>query len=299
MKRTGISLVITTLFLLLAASASAASGQALYQALLKTTPRNLPPGFESARPTAVPQNFQGLVGEVDLVFHGGDSKARLGFFIFNDFNTASEFNHKTVPPFIPGQKLLAYPPMARCRNASDGTAFCDMWIEDKNVIMTAAASKIEGGADTLMAFGFRYLNSISISQHTASALVPVANPGEIAACSLLTQEEVESALRQRVGSPEQDKAGGCSWRGSGGGGVSVQVFETGQNGFNNAKKRSLQSTPLPGIGDDAFGFVSLAGFVQIQLMKNGHFVALTLESQRDPAKLETAKALATKIAARL
>jgi hypothetical protein len=150
-----------------------------------------------------------------------------------------------------------------------------------------------------MAFGFRYLNSISVSQNAASALMPVANPGEITACSLLTQEEVESALRQPVGSPEQDKAGGCSWRGSTGGGVSVQVFETGQNGFNNAKKRSLQSTSLPGIGDDAFGFVSLAGFVQIQLIKNDHFVALTLESSRDPAKLQTAKALAQKIAARL
>src|SRR5205814_2262345 len=299
MKRTRIPLITTALFLVVVASLNAASADALYQALLNTTPVNLPPGFNSATPTAVPQNFQGLVGEVDLVFHGGDPKARLGFFIFNDFNTASEFNRKQVPPFIRGQKLLAFPPMARCINTTDGTGYCNVWIEDKNVIMTAAASKIEGGADTLMAFGFRYLNSISISQHTASALVPVANPGEIAACSLLTQEEVESALRQRVGSPERDKADGCSWRGSGGGGVSVQVFETGQNGFNNAKRRSLQSTPLPGIGDDAFGFVSLAGFVQIQLIKNGHFAALTLESSRDPSKVEAAKTLATKIAARL
>src|SRR5436190_7923232 len=201
MKRTGISLVITTLFLLLAASASAASGQALYQALLKTTPRNLPPGFESARPTAVPQNFQGLVGEVDLVFHGGDPKARLGFFIFNDFNTASEFNRKQVPPFIRGQKLLAFPPMARCINTTDGTGYCNVWIEDKNVIMTAAASKIEGGADTLMAFGFRYLNSIS--QNAASAATSAPKPGEIAACSLVTQDEVENVLRQRVGPPER------------------------------------------------------------------------------------------------
>jgi hypothetical protein len=82
-------------------------------------------------------------------------------------------------------------------------------------------------------------------------------------------------------------------------GVSIQVFETEQNGFNNAKRRSLQSTPLPGIADEAFGFVSLAGFVPIQLIKNGHFVGLTLESPHDPSKLETAKALATKIAARL
>ena len=294
----GIPLIIR-LLLLVPISVNAASGDALYQALLNTTPTNLPTGFNSTTPTAVPQNFPGLVGEVDLVFHGGDPKARLGFFIFTDFNTTSEFNRKQVPPFIRGQKLLAFPPMARCMNASDGSAYCNMWIEEKNVIMTAAASKIDGGADALMAFGFRYLNSISVSQNAASALMPVANPGEITACSLLTQEEVESALRQPVGSPEQDKAGGCSWRGSTGGGVSVQVFETGQNGFNNAKKRSLQSTSLPGIGDDAFGFVSLAGFVQIQLIKNDHFVALTLESSRDPAKLQTAKALAQKIAARL
>jgi hypothetical protein len=297
MKRTTISLLAATLLLLALASASAASGDALYRALLSTTPTNLPPGFNSATPTAVPQNFPGLIGEIDLVFHGGDSKARLGFFVFNDFNTASEFNRKQVPRFTPGQKLLAYPPMARCRNASDGTAFCDMWVEDKNVIMTAAASKIDGGADVLMAFGFRYLNSIS--QNSASLASSTPKPGEITACSLLTQDEVENALRQRVRSPEPDKAGGCSWRASSGGGVSVQVFETGQNGFNNAKRRSLQSTPLPGIGDDAFGFVSLAGFVQIQLIKNGHFVGLTLESQRDPAKLEAAKSLATKIAARL
>jgi hypothetical protein len=296
MKRTG-PLITTTLLLLALPSVNAASGDALYQALLNTTPTNLPNGFNSATPTAVPQNFPGLVGEVDLVFHGGDPKARLGFFIFTDFNTTSEFNRKQVPPFIRGQKLLAFPPMARCMNASDGSAYCNMWIEDKNVIMTAAAFKIDGGADALMAFGFRYLNSIS--QKAANQPAPAPARGGIMACSLVTQEEVESALKQRVGSPEPDKAGGCSWRGSSGGAVSVQVFETGQNGFNNAKKRSLQSTSLPGIGDDAFGFVSLAGFVQIQLIKNDHFVALTLESSRDPAKLQTAKALAQKVAARL
>ena len=297
MKRTTVCVTIGSLLLLVLASVNAGSGDALYQALLNTNPTNLPTGFNSATATAIPQNFQGLVGEVDLVFHGGDPKARLGFFVFNDFNAASEFNRKQVPPFIRGQKLLAFPPMARCRNASDGTAFCDMWIQDKNVIMTAAASKIEGGADVLMAFGFRYLNSVG--QNLASQPVPTPTPGGIAACSLITQEEVESALRQRVGPLERDKAGGCSWRGSGGGAVTVQAFETGQNGFNGAKKRSLQSTPLPGIADEAFGFVSLAGFVQIQLIKNGHFVALTLESSRDPSKLETAKTLATKIAARL
>jgi hypothetical protein len=299
MTRTSSFLLTGISSLLVAAPATAASPDALYRALLNTMPTNLPSGFSSAAPTAVPQNFPGLVGEVDLVFHGGDPKARLGFFVFNDFNSASEFNRNRLPKFSHAQKLLAYPPMARCINTPNGIGYCDMWIQDKNVIMTAAASKIDGGADTLMAFGFRYLNSISVSQNTASAPMPVANPVQITACSLLTQDEVENALKQGVGSPEPDKAGGCSWRGSGGGGVTVQVFETGQNGFNNAKKRSLQSSSLPGIGDDAFGFGSLAGFVQIQLIKNGHFVGITLENPRDPSKFETAKALAQKIATRL
>jgi hypothetical protein len=297
MRRTVTLLFITRFFFLALASVDAASGDALYQALLNTTTLNLPPGFSSAAPTAIPQNFPGLVGEVDLVFQGGDPKARLGFFVFTDFNTASEFNRKQVPPFVPGQKLLAFPPMARCKTTTDGSAYCNMWVEDKNVIMTAAASKIDGGADALMAFGFRYLNSVA--QSGASTAAAATKSAEITACSLLTQEEVESVLRQRASPSERDKAGGCSWRGSAGVAVTVQVFETGESGFNNAKRRALQSTPLPGIGDDAFGFVSLAGFVQIQLIKNGHFVGLTLENQRDPAKLETAKSLATKIAARL
>ena len=297
MKRTRISLIAATLFCLMAASIIAASGQALYQALLNTTPTNLPPGFSSAGTSKGTSQQPGLVGEVDLTFKDGDPKARLSFFVFTDFTSASEFNRNHLPKFSSNQKLLAFPPMARCLETSDRTGYCDVWIQDQNVIMTAAASKVSGGADALMTFGFKHLNSIA--QGAARQPVQTPKTGGIAACSLVTQEEVENALKQRAGSPEPDKTGGCSWRGSSGGGVSVQVFETGQNGFNNAKKRSRQSTPLPGIGDDAFDFVSLAGFVQINLIKNGHYVAVTLQSQRDPAKLETAKALAQKIAGRL
>ena len=71
MKPSGIVLFTTTPFLLGLALASAGSGDALYQALLNTTPTSLPAGFNSATPTAAPQNFPGLIGEVDLVFHGG------------------------------------------------------------------------------------------------------------------------------------------------------------------------------------------------------------------------------------
>jgi hypothetical protein len=85
----------------------------------------------------------------------------------------------------------------------------------------------------------------------------------------------------------------------GGNSLTVQAFNTGRIGFDAAKSRTFNTVALPGIGDDAFGFVSLAGFVQISLIKNNHYVAITLQNQRNPVQLETAKALATKIANRL
>ena len=162
MNRVRAFIVTTALSFPMAAPVGAASAEPLYQALLKTTPANLPPGYTSASASEISAAKEpGFIGEVDLTFKGGDPKARVGFFVFSDFNSASEFNRKHLPPFTRGQKLLAFPPMARCINAPDGTGYCDMWIQDQNVIMTAAASKIDGAADALMGFGFRYLNSIS------------------------------------------------------------------------------------------------------------------------------------------
>src|SRR5206468_6968903 len=133
MKRTNVLFFATTLSLVAGSACAAASGDALYKALVNTSPTNLPSGFNSAAPTAIPQHFAGLVGEVDLVFQGGDPKARLGFFVFTDFNTASEFNRKYLPPLgpgVPGYKLLAYPPMARCVEMPEKGGYCDMWIQD-------------------------------------------------------------------------------------------------------------------------------------------------------------------------
>jgi hypothetical protein len=294
----GICSLTVTQFLAMAASAGAVSQDALYQALLKAPLPTTTSRFTSAQATPVPQKVEGLVGEVDVVFQGNDPKARIGLFVFADRNAASEFNHKQMPPLrpgVPGYKLLAYPPLARCVEIPEKGGYCDMWIQDYSVIMVASASKEDDAAE-LMGFGFKYLSSVygNLAQQPA----PPPKPGGISACSLVTQDEVESAMRQRMASPEPDKVGGCNWRGSGDG-LTVQVFDTGQAGFNAARSHSVGTMTFPGIGDDAFGFVSLAGFVQINLIKNGHYVAITLQSQRDPSKLETAKTLAQKIAGRL
>ena len=276
--------VVANLFFAVITPANTVSQNDLYQALLRAPRPATPSGFGSAAATPVPQKIEGLIGEVDLLFQG-NPRARLGLFVFADRSAASEFNRKQLPPLergVPGYKLLAYPPMARCVEIPEKGGYCDMWIQDYSVIMVASASKEDAAAD-LMGFGFKYLSSVY--GNLARQAAPAPKPGGITPCSLVTQEEVESALKQRVGPPEPDKVGGCNWRGAGDG-LTVQVFDTGRAGFDAAKSHSVSTTSFSGIGDEAFGFVSLAGFVQLNLIKNGHYVAITLQSQRDPAKLE-------------
>jgi hypothetical protein len=279
------------------AAQSAVSPEALYQSLLKSTPTNLPPGFSSASTLEIgnADKGAGLVGEIDLIFKGDDPKARLGYFVFTDFNAASEFNRKHLPGVIPGQKLLAYPPFARCADIPNVGGYCDMWIEDYSVIMVASASNKDGAA-SLMGVGFKHLGTV---HDNLARQVPPVTPSGVDPCSLVTKAEVENALNETVGQPQRDRVGGCFWQSMGGNSLTVQAFNTGRIGFDAAKSRTFNTVALPGIGDDAFGFVSLAGFVQISLIKNNHYVAITLQNQRNPVQLETAKALATKIANRL
>lgn len=283
---------------LLSAAQSAVSPEALYQSLLKATPSNLPPGFSSASTVEIgnADKSAGLVGEIDLIFKGDDPKARLSYFVFTDFNAASEFNRKHLPATIPGQKLLAYPPFARCTDIPNVGGYCDMWIEDYSVIMVASASNKDGAA-ALTGVSFKHLGTVRDA--LARQAPPPVTPGEIDPCSLVTKAEVENALNQTVGQPQRDRVGGCFWQTRGGDSLTVQAFDTGRAEFDAAKSHTFNTVALPGIGDDAFGFVSMAGFVQISLIKNNHYVAITLQSQRDPNKLETAKTLAVKIVNRL
>ena len=61
----------------------------------------------------------------------------------------------------------------------------------------------------------------------------------------------------------------------------------------------LTTVALPGVGEDAFAFNSVAGFVQLGLLKSGTYVTIVLQLQNDPARLEKAKALAASIARRM
>jgi hypothetical protein len=168
-----------------------------------------------------------------------------------------------------------------------------MWIEGYSVIMLAAAAQTDTAA-TLMDIGFKHLASIA-EQPPAKD-----KPSGSGTCALLSRQEVESALHQSIRNPEPNAIGGCFFGAtSSGDGVTIESPGTGKAGFDAAKSHTTNTTPLLGIGDDAFGFSSMAGFVQINLIKNNKYVTLIYQNQRDSARLETAKNLAKFIAGRL
>jgi len=272
----------------------------LYQALLGVHFTNLPAGLTAADVSAARLTEQakeaGITGEVDIRFKGDDSKAKCAYFVFKDFDAASEFNRKFLPKVIPGQKLLAYPPFARCVESPGAGGYCDMWVQDEGVILSCTAAKVDNDAATLMSLGFKNLSTVYENLSRQASAPP--SPKAVGTCSLLTHEEIQSALNEQVSEPEPDRVGGCSWRGRGEDALTIQENNTGRSGFDNAKARSAGTQAISGIGDEAFGFVSLAGFVQIQFIHHNRFIAFTLQSS-NPSKFEIAKSLAAKIASRL
>jgi len=81
--------------------------------------------------------------------------------------------------------------------------------------------------------------------------------------------------------------------------VTLQLIDGGRAKFDFDRGRVQRIVSVAGIGDDAFAFVSDAGFVQVYFIKSSRYASLTLQNARDPNRLENAKALARSIAARL
>jgi len=269
------------------------SQQALFDALLKTTPGSIPSQFSGAHINKlnvqqIPEH-DGMIGAMEVGFTN-DANAKATFLIFADRDSASGHNRKGLPPWSGSQKLLPYPPMARCMTIQNGIGYCDMWLQQDNAIIKATASS-QSGAEALIGMAFKDFYKVK-----ENAPQPQQQPQT--ACSLLTKSEVEAVLGS-VREPEPDHAGGCFFGSNTGDGVTVQLPGTGKSGFATAKSRMSGATALPGVGDDAFAFVSLAGFVQIYLIKHDQYATLIYQNQRDHAPLNAARDLAAKIAGRL
>jgi hypothetical protein len=118
-------------------------------------------------------------------------------------------------------------------------------------------------------------------------------------CSLLTAQEIGAALNEQIGPPQAIQTGGCIWRGGGTDSVTIEAPGTGRPGFDNAKSRTSPAVALSGIGDAAFSFTSLAGFVQVSLVKGGTFLTVLVQTNGGKGAPAAAKSLSAKIASRL
>jgi hypothetical protein len=118
-------------------------------------------------------------------------------------------------------------------------------------------------------------------------------------CGVLTKEEVGAALSEQVQPPQSIQTGACIWRGTGTDSVTLEAPGTGRPGFDNAKGRTSPVVPLTGIGDAAFAFTSLAGFVQVSFVKGGTFLTLLVQTRDGKGAQAAARSLSAKIASRL
>jgi hypothetical protein len=134
----------------------------------------------------------------------------------------------------------------------------------------------------------------------ALALAAPARAGGLDVCSLIEPSAIEAALGGPATPVPGGTVNGCAWRSTlvAGDGVTIQVDDGGQEKFAFDRGR-LTTVALRGVGEDAFAFSSVAGFVQLGLLKNGTYVTLVLQLQNDPRRLDKAKALAMHIVGRM
>jgi len=271
----------------------------LYRSLLRTPLENVPPG-RSVNIAAVPLGADaagtGLVGIVSITFPGGDPRAQITYYVFDSAGNAVAYDnqHLSMPPHT--GKLLAYPPMAHCADTPNG-GYCDLIVEGSGVVITTAASApMDRASVPMMGLAFQHLNRV-LSEPAPVPAPPVV--GGLSACDLVDPADVEAAVGAATSPPKADQIGGCSWMSQRGGGLSIQPQEGGRSKFEFDRRRTQGAILIPDIGDAAFGFQSLAGFVQINLLKGDRYVVIILQGEGPNYRLRAATALAAKVAARL
>jgi hypothetical protein len=120
-------------------------------------------------------------------------------------------------------------------------------------------------------------------------------------CSLLTLADATAAMRSPVVNEPHLGTGVCQYQSptQAGDGVTLEVINGGRDQFDAARNNTSAAVPLAGIGDAAFVFVSVAGFVQVSVIRGSLYFTVTVMNQRDHHLKDSAIALARKIASRL
>jgi hypothetical protein len=121
------------------------------------------------------------------------------------------------------------------------------------------------------------------------------------ACSLLTVDQVSAAMGATVGPPQSISATTCQWVVTGTMNR-VTVMTTGAEAFNFWKKPTnpnVQSTPVSGVGDDAY-FLQMAKQIGLAVKKGDTYFKLQVYSTvSDDKKQAAEKTLAGAVASKL
>jgi hypothetical protein len=280
------------------ASADAAAPDRVTQALLNMPLENVPSSQRVAiAPIAVSADdkAKGLAGAVRITFPGGDPKAAIAYYVFDSSGDAIAYDNQHLSLPIGTGKLLAYPPLAQCDTLAAG-GYCDMVVQDDAVAIVATTTAgVDDATATLIGLAFQHLAAI---EEAAFQPPPAVVVGELSACALVDVGDVTGALGAPASQPRPDQIGGCSWS-AGAGTVSIQPKDGGRAQFDSDRTRLTGTTTLTGVGDAAFAFQSLAGFVQINILKGGRYVVLTVQPQTGANAMPAASRLAASIVSRM
>ncbi len=143
--------------------------------------------------------------------------------------------------------------------------------------------------------------SVIVPGIAMAVLLAAAPARALDACDLLTTADADEATSGAVTRVPAGPANACYYqvRAPAGDGVSLQLIDGGRAKFDFDHKRMLNTTPLSGVGDAAFEFVSLAGFAQVYVIKGDTYFAITLTSHRNRNLSGSAARLARKVADRI
>ena len=281
----------------------------MVQALIDGASRHVPKGYSSARASRVTLNDDdrrsGVVAAVQVTLEGGDPKGSIRYALFQSEKEAKAVELDLSRRLRGGnaRKFLPYLPDADCADTPNG-GLCAMPIGD--VVIVATAGQVDRGASLVIMAAKEAVEAARATTSPRSSPSPGATAPKSATtgardgCALLTKADAEAALGGPVG--DLRRSGDSCYYGSktvGGDGVTLQLIEGGRSKFDFDRGRIQKAVGLSGIGDDAFAFVSQAGFVQLYFIRGGGYAAITLQNSRDGNRLESAKALARRIAARL
>jgi len=158
--------VITVLGMLLAGAfaPTAHAADELYEALLKATPRQLPPGFQVGQvaPGPIDQEDRnaGMMGNAQITLLASDPKAKINYLLFPDMTAANAYISQFEKAIVQNKatpRSLANLPAAKCAETVNG-AVCA--IDSGRIAVFSMGTRVEGSAGPLLNAAIDHLNDV-------------------------------------------------------------------------------------------------------------------------------------------